>query len=131
MKSIQKYAEEENKKQERKIGIDSKVVLQMTNGAVELKIQMSKADIETGIYDVTFSCIDPGNSMIFAEAIVVGEEGQGEFDTKIELEDGLYDGCQVLFGTRFITFDRFTVRKDNKAHDANQGNHNIRQVVVA
>jgi hypothetical protein len=122
MESIQKYAQEPgNNKQERTIGKSSKVVLQLlTSGAVELKIQINKGDMDSGIYDISFSCVDPGNSMIFAEALMIGEEEQGEFETKIDLEDSVYTGCQLLFGTMLITFDRLAVTRQSRVCDADQ-----------
>lgn len=131
MKGVQKYSNENNK-QEQKIGKSSKVILQLTSGAVELKIRINKGDIQPGIYDVSFSCIDPGSSMIFPEALMVGEERRGELDTKIKLGEGLHHGCQVLVGTMIITFEPFTVTTTcNKAYNEDHRNKKIQQLVAA
>lgn len=108
--------------QEHKIGKSSKASLQVTEGAVELSVQINKGDLDCGIYDITFCCTEPGNRTIFAEALVI-DDGRGEFETKIDLEDGVYTGCQLLFGTMLITFDRLAVTRQSKSCDLDQSSN--------
>ena len=62
-----------------------------------LEIEVEDGDLEDGVYNVTFSCSDPEINEEFQDALTV-EDGEGEFQMDLALENGTYDGCEVNVG---------------------------------
>jgi len=106
---ICRHAGDACNKQEQKIGKNGKVTLEMKERAADLKIKLNDGDIEPGMYDVSFSCPRLGTTTVFAEALVVKQNGHAEFDATIPLEEeSRYNYFQVLFQTILITFTSFS-----------------------
>lgn len=93
------------------------------DGTVRLEIAIRHPGFAAGTYDVTLSCVEPaGMSVLFTDALVVDEDGNGKFRIETSLGPASYVGCEASIeeeaGRMVIaTFDTFIVDEE---HDDNR-----------
>lgn len=98
-------AEQEGEGIEVALGDNSEVSLE---GQGSLTIEVEEGDLEEGDHNITFSCADPEINEEFVNALTV-EDGEGEFQQDLELENGTYSGCEVSVGDLTVELPEFTV----------------------
>jgi hypothetical protein len=70
-----------------------------------------------GTYDVILTCEEPEVDMTIEDSLEV-EDGEAEFEAKVELAAGTYEGCKLESGDELIAeFDTFVVRADEDDDD--------------
>lgn len=98
----------------------SKTKLKAEDDGIEVEVEKEGLDLDNGLYNVTFSCTDPAVSMAFEDGLEV-EDGEGDFEANIALEEGTYSGCEVAVDEPEMTlasFDDFTVtHEEEDEHD--------------
>jgi hypothetical protein len=90
------------------LGEHSKATLETDDGEVDLEIKIEDGDLENGEYNVMFTCDSPDIDEVFNSALEV-EEGEGDFEAELDLEEGEYSGCEVSVGDLSASFPAFAV----------------------
>ncbi len=122
--------EEDDEDRDREQDMDreqkSKAKLDVEHDGVEIEIEMEGLSLADGLYDVMFSCEDPSVDRTFEDAFEV-KDGEGEFETKFDLEEGTYNGCKVTIDETVVAFHPFTVL--NK--EVRESRHDREQEIVS
>jgi hypothetical protein len=98
---------------------ESETKLKTDDDGIEIEIERTDLELANGLYNVTFSCTSPSISKGFDDAFEV-EDGEGEFEAHIALENGTYTGCKVMVDKPAMTltsFEPFTVSQKAKDRD--------------
>lgn len=92
--------------------------LHVEDNGVEVDVELN-TNMTAGMYNVAFVCDTPAVNKTLDSMLKV-EDGKGELEAKIALENGTYSGCElVLAGTNtsIASFDSFTVQEDVEQED--------------
>jgi hypothetical protein len=100
--------DEDDKEFEQSLGDHSKVSLEIDDDEVDLEVEIEDGDLDDGTYDVVFNCSSPDIDEEFENALEV-DDGHGNFETEMALENGTYTGCKVDAGGLTTTFPTFIV----------------------
>ncbi|WP_415283111.1 hypothetical protein [Candidatus Nitrososphaera sp. FF02] len=95
---------------------ESETKLKPHGDGIEIEIERTDLGLANGLYNVTFSCTSPSISKGFDGAFEV-EDGEGEFEVHIALENGTYTGCKVMVDEPVMTlasFELFKVSQETK-----------------
>jgi hypothetical protein len=98
---------------------ESETELKTDDDGIEIEIERTDLELANGLYNVTFSCTSPSISKGFDDAFEV-EDGEGEFEAHIALENGTYTGCKAMVDEPVMTlasFEPFTVSHEAKDRD--------------
>jgi hypothetical protein len=101
---------------EQSLGENSKVKLEVDDDHVDLEVEIEDGDLDDGQYDIVFACTSPDVNEEFTDALDV-EDGEGEFETEMNLGEGTYTGCEVEVGGLSAEFESFTVTPEEEDDD--------------
>ena len=90
------------------LGEHSQVTLETDDDRIDLEVEIEDGDLEDGEHNVVFECAEPEIREEFTDALEI-EDGEGEFETEIELEEGEYSGCDIGVGDLTASFPAFAI----------------------